>query len=383
MLFEYYLVGGTFDDEDGRPSGYIEKLYKVMRAINPHGHLWNGGSFKQLKHDTDVYFHDTEKVRSQSFNGVIFWFPDVPNDKEKLVRELKKSCPSAFLITSKNNLDGKYPFIELVTRALQTKANLFVEFKRDEESKKLLANVCDPLGNQFCSSIDIEKVATTLMVRVFELMKFTRIPSREKDDWLDNSILIEETQDLKRFFNAIKKHAERFHKCIHGTDTTRLLGNASFRCENGFPSFKDQSGQVYVSKRNIDKRDIGLTGFVPVCFSTISNVLYKGKNKPSVDTPVQLMLYDYYRNIRYMLHSHTYIEGREFTSRLVPCGAIEEFFEIVKLYPSRDTEKILINLRGHGSLVMLSTLDFKIFVYPGTQSIEDIAYMPRSLPEKA
>lgn len=39
--------------------------------------------------------------------------------------------------------------------------------------------------------------------------------------------------------------------------------NVSFRCEKGFPSFRDKN-IIYVSKRNMDKRMIGKEGFVAV-----------------------------------------------------------------------------------------------------------------------
>jgi hypothetical protein len=143
------------------------------------------------------------------------------------------------------------------------------------------------------------------------------------------------------------------------------LGNASFRfrCEKGFPSFRSDEGTIYVSKRNIDKRlVIDMNSFVQVSLVSYNKlwVDYVGENKPSVDTPIQLLLYRYYSKINFMLHSHTYIWGAPFTHNIIPCGAVEEFFEIVQTMPGQDREKVMINLKGHGSLVMVSDVkDFR------------------------
>ena len=65
------------------------------------------------------------------------------------------------------------------------------------------------------------------------------------------------------FFNIVKGYADVFHKLINpAPNVTRFLGNSSFRCQRGFPSFK-KDGIVYVSKRNVDKRYIDKSGFVP------------------------------------------------------------------------------------------------------------------------
>lgn len=57
---------------------------------------------------------------------------------------------------------------------------------------------------------------------------------------------------------------------------------------------------------------------------------YYGDYKPSVDTPSQIMLYQAYPKVNYMLHGHVYIDGFPFTNRCIPCGAIEEAHEIKK-----------------------------------------------------
>jgi hypothetical protein len=133
-----------------------------------------------------------------------------------------------------------------------------------------------------------------------------------------------------------------------------------------------------VSRRNIDKRHIEPDGFIPVqlIYSDTkrgATVAFHGDYKPSVDAPVQLMLYHYYHNIKYMIHSHTYIRHAPFTTERIPCGAIEEFYEIIKLCPEREHSYMILNLRGHGSLVMATEI----------KRLRNIEYYPRSTPEDA
>jgi hypothetical protein len=354
-MFSYLFVGGRFDDEGGRPSGYIKKLFEAMLAINPNGILLNGGIFETLR--------STVLDRYQ----VIFWMPDVPNDKEKLVSDIKKKNPHTLLVTSKNNRRRDlYSLNELVARALAVKANLFVELSGDNT---IFSKLFDPLGNIYCETSSVECLAVTLMARTSELLSFTRMPciecpEMEKDL---NSINLEAIQP---FLNLVRKYAEVFQGLIR-PNSTRFLGNASFRCEHGFPSFKDEAGRVFVSQRNIDKTKIEVENFVPVSLKKLC-VWYGGNKKPSVDTPIQLMLYRYYSEIRYIMHSHTYLKSTPSTGCIIPCGAVEEFYEIIKLMPARNSMSMKINLRGHGSLVMASSM----------MDFENLEYIARPLPER-
>jgi hypothetical protein len=101
---------------------------------------------------------------------------------------------------------------------------------------------------------------------------------------------------------------------------------------------------------------------------------YCGDNKPSVDTPIQMRLYDALPNIRYMIHSHCYIENAPFTKKSIPCGAIEEVDEVLSLIDKkwgRDHFLYCINLKGHGSIVMAKD----------AAMLNHIRYVGRHLPE--
>ena len=376
-MFDYVVVGGRFSNnpKEIKASGYMKKLFTSMEAINCKGTLVNGSTFDDLTRIVEKEIHER---MTYNYLKVLFWFPDVPNSEEKLLNQIKKDNPHLILISSKNNMGKKYTFLQLVARALKSKSNLFVEFDKGHEGSKIVcASVNDPLGNCFCESAGIDDIATTLMYRVQQLLKFTRTRSTEAD------IRFVTPNIDKSFYAVVQNHAETFHKQIHtAAHPARLLGNVSFRCESGFPSMK-KDGQIYVSKRNIDKRDIGINGFVPVKLKNNRWVGYGGDHKPSVDSPIQLLLYRYYENINFMLHSHVYINDISTThckfhdyynfisEHVIPCGAIEEFYEIIRAIPDRDVKIVRINLKGHGSLVMSSTIE----------GIEETRYVPRPAPE--
>lgn len=347
------FVGGDFNDDGGRPSGYCKKMIEELNGrIGTEVSSMNGGEFSFLEFVlTKIHRYD-----------VVFWFANVPNDKPKLIREVKKLNKTCMLVTSKSNMDGEYSFQDLVGRALQNKANMLVEFTKQSDSfgGTIFAKVIDPLGNEWCDTNSVGMLVTSLLERLGRLMKFTRVGC----NWVGEEkkpILYLENSEKDRFFKYINQKADEFHKLIHGANTDRMLGNASFRCtKGGFPSMR-AGDLIYVSRRNIDKRDIGANGFVACDANSLVNgslVNYYGDNKPSVDTPIQLCLYSYYHNINFMIHSHTYIKDAPMTAVKVPCGALEECAEIFSVMPWQDIEHFAINLKGHGSIILANEVSY-------------------------
>lgn len=363
-------VGGKFDDQSGKPSGYIRKLFESLSLL--------------LKNDTFVYInggswdHLTQNIDLVKNYDVVLWFCEVDNNKPKLLPRIKELNPSCVLVSSKSNIDGKYSFAELIARSLKSKSNLFVEFTLasfeakwngqplQEVGRVYAASIFDPLGNVFLSKeTDPSKVATALMKRVWELTTFTRVSSKH----LEGRIFV---PDDSEFFDIVRKHADKFHELIHGANQDRLLGNISFRCESGFPSFRHED-VIFVSQRNIDKRNIGPAGCVAVSTKEPVDVVgYYGDEKPSVDTPIQLALYQYYPNVWYMLHSHVYVEGAPFTKRVIPCGAVEEVDEIIDVVQDWRSTNFAVNLRGHGSIVFAYRPDY----------LKSVKYYARPIPEQ-
>ena len=361
------IVAGTWDDNGGKPSGYMGKLAERMdfHFFSPL-QCYNGGNFEELEQIIEDYDDD-----------LLFWFPDVPNSKEKLVGKIKQMHPRTILVTSKNNIDGKYDFMQMTAHALRNKANLFVEFTKNAEGL-IEASVYDPLGNSYChKETDVDKVAKTLHERICFLWSLTRISSKSLGDEGER-IYSMSPNSLFSFIDFVKGYADTFHELIHGSNPSRLMGNCSFRCtKGGFPSFRNND-MIYVSRRDIDKRDIAPSGFVAVKPVTLRDVIkreikieYYGDNKPSVDTPIQLALYAIYPHINYMLHSHVYLRGAPFTKRPIPCGAIEEVDEILDVHPCSTVNGWSVNLKGHGSLVAVNSV----------HALENLPYVARQFPE--
>ncbi len=334
-------VAGNFDDEGGSPSKLANVIFDAISP--PNVTYLNGGNFSSLEEICNGI---------QDFN-LIYWFANISNDKPKLVRDIKKRNKACVLVTSKRNVDERYSFHELLFHALENKSNLFVELKRKGE--RYVGRIIDPLGNVFLDyNEDFGIIGRVLGTRANEIACYTRISSESIKEKI-------EVPDVTDFFQAIREYAATFHELVHISpeSTSRFLGNASFR----------MNGQAYISRRNIDKRLIDATGFVAV--EPNLPVRYFGEVKPSVDTPVQLALYSYYSNISFMLHSHVYIENAPFTGRVIPCGALEESSEIIKLFPDAQNVNFFVNILGHGSLALVN----------GVGNLRGIPYTERKIPE--
>lgn len=340
------LVGGRFDDDGGRPSGYITKLAEALRALGVKVDDFNGGPYDRLPLLVNA-------VAGQG--DVVLWFADVPNDKEKVVGNIKRKYPRTLLVTSKRNEPKgtwEYSFQEVVAHALRLKSNLVVQFRHDiTDRRRVLADIFDPLGNHypFGDPIDIQQLARCLLMRLRQLRTYTRMGSHQAGDYID-------VPDDATFFQVIKLHAETFHELLNPQQTDRFLGNASFRCARGFPSFRGPDEKIFVSRRNVDKRYIGQDAFVAVEPNPQDRVQYYGEHKPSVDTPIQLRLYHYYRKINYMVHGHVYVQGGydiDPWNNPIPCGAMEEVEHLCRF--DRDTELLALNIKHHGCIIMGAT----------------------------
>lgn len=369
------IVGGTFDKEGGRPSKLINSMYDEIAGINGYEViLYNGG----LVSDLHNYI-----LPSVVDYKIVMWFANVSNDEDKL-RDVKALNPKCILITSKRNDDNKYTFAELISRALASKANLTIEFSKHDDKFKM--TLFDPLGNVFYDGFTISQLCYQMMRRISQLLYFTRVPTIQETE-LPTPEIPEEAE----FFAFAHDCANIFHNLIRpAKGTERFLGNMSFRCQNGFPSFRGENGIIYVSRRNIDKSDINASSFVPTFLTEDNTTKYFGDYKPSVDTPVQLRLYKLFPWANYMLHAHCYVDtfGMPETVMLhtdnpIPCGAIEEVAEIYRLaseysYKYSLTPRLLaINLIGHGCILIAKDVE----IFKELQKHKDNCFEQRPMPE--
>ncbi len=401
------LVGGTWtvdpqvNPEIDRRSSLVDFVYASLKNYcekkfgeDYDVEMYNGGCYYNL-----------EMILNKAPNyDIVFWWANVPDNSLPKIRDVKEVAPHVMLVSSKRNDGDKYSFMELTQRALASKSNLVFEFKKmDREIKpghveKLFhINVFDPLGCKWFDGWDVSESTHAAMDRLVYLNSITRqktVKSTTNKNlvlaWYFDQFKQEQHQsnknvqipDEQEFVNIVRKHAERFYEIMNpGPNVQRFLGNASMkpamppqvgRCSRGMPSFK-KDGYVFVSQRNIDKQFIDIEHFVP-CYMEDGKLYYCGDNKPSVDAPIQLRLYDALPNSRYMIHSHCYIEDAPFTDKSIPCGAVEEVDEVLNLIDKkwgRDQWLYYINLKGHGSIVMAKD----------AAMLNHIKYVGRKLPE--
>lgn len=370
------IVGGTFDKDGGKPSGLIKKLetalankgeYEILRSAN-------GGSYDELRGILD----------STPDYDVVFWFANVVDNSLEKIRDVKSVAPHTLLVTSKRNDyvdedNKKYDLEELLQRALAAKANLCFEFSKKAGAEKFGIRVFDPLGCLWYEGFDIDAAAEATYKRLSYLASVTRKGSVSVGEAPDG---MEFTEEDYRFLDFVKSSGEKFHKLMMLPDhVNRFVGNASLRfakptrCMNGFPGIR-KGDTILISRRNVDKTGITLKDFVPCRLGDNGEVAYLGSMKPSVDSPVQLRLFDRLPNIDYILHGHVYATGKPMTGMAVPCGALEEIDEVMKCVEERygtDTDFAVVNLKGHGCLIMAGRKRI--------DDMENVEFEVRPLPE--
>lgn len=346
------MVGGNFDENGGRKSSLIDKMYGALvenLTIEDNITYVNGGTFNELE---DIY----ESV--VNYNTVL-WFANVPNTYPK-IRDVKKLNPYAIFIGSKRNIDNEYSFVEVLNRTLMQRHNLSIMFYKDSSEKEYNMMLFDPLGTSFYDGKDFNKLMKTLANRV----RFLLTTTRRNTFKAEGEVSIKED---KEFLEYVREVAEIFHKTIqHSDGVTRFLGNSSYRGEGNL---------IYVSERDVDKSVINIDHFV-AAFTENGKTYYYGDKKPSKDTIVQTYLYKMFPNINYIVHSHCYVDGGVSTKVSVPCGSLDEIDEIVEAMKEYNRDYTLnyykFNLKGHGCLILGRTLE----------DMRKSSYITRNLPEK-
>ena len=367
------FVGGNWDLNGGRKSKIVEEFAKFL----PNVTVYNGGNFNDLN---DI-------LESCVNYDIVLWWANVSNDLPK-IRNVKDINYKVMLVSSKRNVDGKYSFQDLLQRSFSLKSNLTIEFSAVDN--KYYMRLFDPLGNMWYEGFSIKMCSKILIERLNFIRSITRESTVSNEEnvgalaWFFNMFKDEmyESNDnpfvpiKEEFLKIVRNYAYKFAAATFETkDVKRFLGNASFRCPKGFPSFRDGK-YIFVSKRNVNKEFIGIKEFVPVYLED-DKLFYCGDYKPSVDSPIQVRLYSLLSNINYMIHSHCYIENAPYTDVVLPCGALEEIDEIrnvIKKYYDNDYDKdfYVVNLLGHGSIMMSNK----------ASQLKNIRMVGRKLPEK-
>lgn len=350
-MSDILIVGGTFDNSGGKSS-------KVVSALSPYlGEQLNGG-----------YLNELEQLNLSDYKCVV-WMPNIDNKEDKILPTIKKKYPTILLVQSKRCIEKWYEDSDIIGRLLKSHAGLGI--KIEDSGSRLIPyqfKLLDPLGNIYADTSCIPEFGRILRERVDFILSLSRV----------RSINIGETEKFgvpDHFLNIIRDFGDRFSGYVNAINPNRFLGNASTRCSYGFPAYRVDS-DIVVTRRNVDKQTLSSEDFVKVCTSDKGEVLYFGQHKPSVDTPIQLKLFEMFPNIDYMIHGHVYVEGAPMTSHNIPCGFVEEFDDIfatlAKVGVSTDTSHFIINLKGHGCIIACRDLDY----------FDNIRLMARPFPEE-
>jgi hypothetical protein len=343
MLGSVLIVTGNFDEEGGRPSGIGTAICKFCEGLP--GKRVNGGSLRELEELSE---------QAGGFKTVLWW-PNVSNDyQEKLVDRIKGPGSMCRLLVSSKRNDGRYEARDIVAAALRTKSNLIVEINDIGYGKPLFQfGIRDPLGNSYGDYVELDTMLEALFGRLDFVSRLERARSVRVGDALPPYGLQAET-----FAVEARRWADLVGVAAAGSivNADRFFGNAGFRCMAGFHGVRVEEGMtVFTTKRNVDKRLVGLEDFV-ACEARIvdGRVLYYGDAKPSVDAGILIKLFEMVEWANYAMHFHVYLKGVPFTEERLPCGSLEEAALVVRDGGWGQGE-LAVNLRGHGCMILSST----------------------------
>jgi hypothetical protein len=326
------IIGGTFDKFGGKTSTIVKLLSKClnMPAVNG-GTIWTMGIRKYVKGSLNI------------------WMPNVPNEEAKIYPVKERG---SILICSKVMRPGNTVH-DAVTRIFKMNGNAVITITTDEEGIFKFALV-DALGNIWAETRRVVDLARAIKQFVAWMNGVERVKSIRIHRGGKAFTSAQFKKDINDYYLHVlcdlnKDMADR----VEVAAGSRYFGNASTRCELMFPSIKLRENYIYVSKRNVNKERLSEEDFV-LCRNAPSSkdVVFMAENeedKPSVDTPVQLQLYDQLPNVVCMIHGHAYIKDAPTTASYWPCGDLREVKSAMQLLEDRT---MCINLRNHGFLAI-------------------------------
>lgn len=295
---------------------------------------------------------DTPSLVQDLYNSnrwidTMIWMPDIRNEEPKHY-PIKKV--GDVLICSKVMREG-YTRLDAVSRIFKMQGNAVICIYKDETPFRF--ELIDALGNIWCSTTEI----SVLCKAINDLYKQTRESVRL------GSVHVNRLDGYPRDRDSIRyliRANQALKDKIMESCGNRFFGNISTRCQNLFPSCSG-TGVVFVSPRNCDKTGLTAEDMVP-CYLEDSLVCYGGQMKPSVDTPIQIALYNQLPGIKYMIHGHAFLKPGSYsfdvseTNEYRFCGDYREKDLILKVIPE-GSEYGVVNLKNHGFLIYSSNED--------------------------
>lgn len=308
------VIGGNLTT--GRPSKIAQ-----MIATNLGYNIFNG------------------KRPSRISGDVTIWMPHIENEEAK---DYPVKDKGSILICSKVMRDG-YTNLEAVSRIFRMHGNAVIAIYRDDDVFRF--ELLDALNNSWCNTTSIDELCASIKV----LISWTKGADRRSlkfGGYLDLGNFTE----LDDFISINNRLADR----VQASVGERYFGNLSARmeptrCMRLFPAMRKDRDLFAFSPRNSDKSALTAGGMVAV-----QDGQYCSKRKPSVDTPVQMDIFDKYPDINYIIHGHAHVKHAPTTASYYPCGDMREV-PVTELI--LDAGYRVLNLKNHGFLICASTLD--------------------------
>jgi len=356
MTHKLAIIAGHFDHAGGESWPGVDPLAETLTEELPEWGVtvYNGGSVEDLEHEI------LPRCQHGDFTAV-FCGLRKEEGAPRVLREIKRGKPIYLIMMM--GVEGTTPLVECAYGLLGYRANLGVQVQIDKTPYPM--RVFDPLGNIYGEvKHDIQGVGRVLARVMAHGLRVTRMRSIERPSY---GAPYDPLEPSVQFQGIIEENAGAMQgfpgQLPEGV--TRFLGNASFR----------RGARVFMTRRNISKTDIdGAHAFTEVWqgWENDEPVVF-ARHKPSVDTPIQLRLYREFPSMRYMLHLHAYLPDAPFTGTPVPCGALEEADEVIRV--AKEHPKWLglhaVNLLGHGCLLMA----------PRLRCFKGVEFLHRPCPE--
>lgn len=316
------LVGGNFGDTlEKRESGVLKKIYAAFSSPASEVDIINGGKLTDLPDSIGGY-------------DLVLWMLNINNAEQK---HYPSKDPGSVLICSKVMREG-YTRIESLSRIFRMHGNAVLEVYKDDPANIKFVFL-DALGNEWYSGSDIEE----LVKQILSFYIFTKSSVRIQTTRIESPA----EHNLSGLIEANK----RLQSLVMSRCGNRFFGNLSTRCTKLFPSMRD--GEVmYVSPRNVSKESIRPKDMIVY----MSGDKYYGEQKPSVDSPCQIRLYEKLPEINFMIHGHATLQKVQTTKNYRLCGDTREVSEVLDIINS-DSMRFCINLKNHGFLIGANDLD--------------------------
>ena len=132
MELRMFVVGGTFNNNGGKPSHIVSEMMKFLDCSG-----MNGG-------------HPDDLTVDFSFTEILIWMPNIDNTEDKILPTIKVKYPHMLLVQSKRVSNGNYTEADVVGRLLKSHSLLGIVIEKVENDYWF--RLLDPLGNIYCST---------------------------------------------------------------------------------------------------------------------------------------------------------------------------------------------------------------------------------------